>query len=225
MRCLRRTTTAALLGLALSATPAYAGDLAAAVRVANAVYPGVPQRCGTVNIEHGRLDPENEANHAIAEAREDECLVILRPGIADSYSDPQLCSLLTHEWGHLAGRRFPENPSDPHHSPSPADHMYGPWLVHHPACGESHDARAARQTREANARLAERNAAERRETRQVAIMDRLEELKDRLRAAKAAMRHVHGARRVRYEKRIKRLRARIRSLRAEYRSLASRPLL
>lgn len=222
MRCLRRTTTAALLGLALTATPAYAGDLAAAIRVANAVYPGVPQRCGTVKVEYGTLMAENEADGAIAEAHESECRVVIKPGIADSYSDARLCSLLTHEWGHLAGQRFPENASDPYHSPSPSHHMYGPSLVHHPACGDPDVAMAAR---EPHARTPAQNAAATRDLRLGEIGDRLGELKDQLRALRAAKRRADGARRARYEKRIRRLRAQIRTLRAEYRSLASAPLL
>ena len=225
MRCLRHTTTAALVTLALHVTPAYAGDLVAGVRVANAVYPGVPQRCGTVKIDYGTLSPPNDTNGAIAEANEAECMVRIRPGIVTTYSDAQVCSLLTHEWGHLAGRTFFDNVGDPYHSLNPADNMYGSRLVHHRACGESDDVKAAREAREARARIAAEDAATVREDRRAEIVDRLSELTHRLRAAKAGKRRAHGARRDRYARRIKRLRARITRLRAEYRSLRVAPLL
>lgn len=218
-------TAAAVLALGLSASPAHAGDLTAAIQVANAVYPSVPQRCGAVELEDGPLTAENEANGAMAEAREPECLVVIKPGIVTSFSDARLCSLLTHEWGHLAGRRFPENASDPRHSSDPADNMYGPALVHHPACGESDDARTARRAHEHAMRIAQQGSAASRDQRRANIEDELGELKDKLRAAKAAKRRSNGARRARREKRIKRLQARIRNLRAEYRALAPAPLL
>ena len=222
MRCLRQITTAALLGLALSATPAYAGDLAAAIKVANAVYPGVPQRCGTVKIEQGRLSPPNDTNGAIAEAHESECNVRIVRWITGTYSDARLCSLLTHEWSHLAGRRFPDNASDPEHSPDQHDNMYGGWLVHHPACGESDEAKSQRQ---ATAQSAAAATAENRHIRRSDIADRLSELREELRTAKAARRRARGARRARYGRQIRRVRLEIRLLQAEYRSLASGPLL
>ncbi len=215
MRCLRWTATAALLGLALGATPAYAGDLAAAVKVANAVYPQVPQRCGTVAIEYGRLSQSNDDGGAVAEAFEEKCTVRIVDGVVGSYSDARLCSLVTHEWGHLAGRRFPENASDPRHSPDRHDNMYGGSLVHHPACGESDEAKRTRQLTEQSAAV----AADSRDLRRSDILDELSELRHELRAAKAAKRRARGAKRVRYTHRIRRLRLQIRRLRAEYRSL------
>jgi hypothetical protein len=222
MRCLRHITTAVLLGLTLVAAPASAGDLAAAVRVANAVYPEVPQRCGTVRIEYGPLTPPNDTNGMRAEAHEEECMVRIRPGVVENVSDAYVCSLLTHEWGHLAGRRFPENSSDPYHSLDPADNMYGGPLVHHPACGESDEARAARRAREAQARIA---AIADRDLRRADIRDELSVLKKRLRAAKAAKRRARGAKRAHYARGIRRLRLKINRVRAEYRSLASTPVL
>lgn len=206
-----------------SAAPASeSADLAAAIRVANAVYPGAPRRCGTVKIEYGRLSPPNDTSGAVAEAHESECMVRIVPGITASYGYSRLCSLLTHEWGHLAGRRFPENASDPAHSSDPNNNMYGGWLVHHPACGEPDDAREARQAREQSAAAA---AAERRDLRRSDIKDRLSELRDELRAAKAAKRRARGARRVHHARRIRRVRGQMRRLRAEYRSLTTAPVL
>lgn len=225
MRCLRRTATALLLGLALGAAPASAGDVNAAIRVANAVYPSVPQRCGAVTIEYGALSEPNQGTGAIAEAFEDECRVRILPEIASGYSDARVCSLLTHEWGHLAGRRFPENAADPGHSANPADNMYGGHLVHHPACGESDEAAAGRRAGEARARTAAEAAASRRETRLEEIRHRLGELKDQLDTLKAARRRAKGAKQSRYSRRIRRVRVQIRRLRAEYRSLVSSPLL
>lgn len=213
MRCLRHITTAALLGLALTAAPAHAGDLAAAVRVANAVYPEVPQRCGAVRIEYGTLTPPNDTNGMWAEAHEEQCMVRIKPGVAESLSDARVCSLMAHEWGHLAGRRFPENTSDPYHSLDPTDTMHG-RLVHHPACGESDEARATRRTREAQARI---TAPPDRNLRRADIRDEISQLKRQFRAAK---RRAHGARRGRYARRLPRLRVKINRLRAEYRSLA-----
>jgi hypothetical protein len=164
----------------------------------------------------GPLSSRNDYPGAIAEAFE-WCTVRVKPGILTSFSDAEVCSLLTHEWGHLAGRRFPGNTADPSHSPDSNDNMYGPFLVHHPACGESDQARALRQARAAWAmehRLAD--LAERREV----IAEQLSGLKDRLRATKVAKRRAHGAKRARYARRIKRLRVRIAHLRAEYRSFA-----
>lgn len=221
MRCLRHATTVAFLGLLLGAAPAHAGDLAAAVRVANAVYPGVPQRCGTVTIEHTTLAPPNDTNGSVAEAYEADCRVRIKPGIATTFTNAELCSLVTHEWGHLAGRWFPENRDDPSHSPDPADNMYGPHLVHHPACGESD---AARRAREASARNAAQDAATTRETRLEQIRDRLEVLKDRLRAAKAAKRRSRGVKRARHARRVRQLRIQMKRLRAEYRALTTQPV-
>lgn len=211
MRWIHVTTAAVLLGIALSAPPARAGDLGAAIRVANAVYPTVPQRCGTVKVEVGTLSSPNLLR-GIAEADEPACRVRIKPGILTNYSNAGVCSLLTHEWGHLAGRRFPENPADPYHSPNPHNNMYA-YLVHHPACGESDDASAARQAREAV-------EANRRAERLSVISDEISDLKDRIRVAKAAMRHTRGANRRRRARRIRRLRSKIARLRVEYRSLA-----
>lgn len=214
---------AAIAAVPTAAAQAQTGvELAAAIRVANAVYPGVRQRCGTVKIEYGRLSPPNDTSGAVAEAYEPECAVRIVPEIAATYSEAKLCSLLTHEWGHLAGRRFPENASDPHHSPNPHDNMYGRWLVHHPACGESDDARTVRQARERGAAAA---AAESRDLRRSDIKDQLSELRTEVRAARAAKRRTRGARRARYSRRIRRLRLRIRLLRAEHRALAATPVL
>lgn len=220
----RALPTVALLAIGLGATPAHAGDLTAGMRVANAVYPAVSQRCGTVTVEHGVLNPPNDTNGAIAEAYESDCGVRIKPGIAAAYSDSMLCSLLTHEWGHLASRRFPENASDPYHSLNPADNMYGPALVHHPACGESDDARTTRQAREDAATIAAEKAETGRADRRGEIKDELSELKQQLRAARAARRRADGARRARYARRIRGLRVRIRRLRAEYRSLQTVPI-
>lgn len=214
---------AAIAAVPAAAAQAQAGaELAAAISVANAVYPGVPQRCGTVKIEYGPLSPPNDTSGAVAEAYEPECTVRIVPGIAATYSDAKLCSLLTHEWGHLAARRFPENASDPHHSPNPHDNMWGRWLVHHPACGESDDVRAARQARERGAAVA---AAESRDLRRSDIKDELTQLTAEVRAPRAAKGRARGARRARYSRRIRRLRLRIRLLRAEHRALAPTAVL
>jgi hypothetical protein len=42
----------------------------------------------------------------------------------ESWPWSQLCPVLVHEYGHLAGYRDPENPSDPFHSHDPDDIMF-----------------------------------------------------------------------------------------------------
>lgn len=116
MRSLRHATTATLLGLAVTAAPSHAGDLADGSRVANAVYPQVPQRCGTVRIEYGRITPPNDTSPAIAEAPEYACQVRIKPGIVEACSDAP--GLLTADPRVGPPRRpaLPGNTADPYHS-------------------------------------------------------------------------------------------------------------
>ena len=222
VRWSRRALILACAAALLAPPPlSHAGDVGAAMRIADSVYPSVKQRCGTVAIEYGTLSPPNDTNGSIAETSGFECTVRIRPDIVPAYSDAWVCSLLTHEWGHLAGRRFPDNPADPAHSPNPADNMYGPRLVHHPACGEPDDARATRESAAA-ARL--RDAEVHREVLRADLADRLVDLRYALRRAKAAKRRSRGAARERYTRLIKRLRRQVRRLSARYRSLLSPPI-
>lgn len=188
----------ALLALAATAPqPARAApDLGAAVRTAKSVFPSVTQRCGTVGIEFGLLSALNVG--ASAESYFFSCRVRIAPRTMATASNAQMCSLMVHEWGHLAGLE---------HSPDP-NHFMNERVSHNPVCGLSDE--------QARARLAlESSRAVRRE----AITDKLSDLRSALRATRKAKRRARGTKRVRLANRAKRIEKRIRRLKAELRSL------
>lgn len=188
----------ALLALAgpLPASAEAAGDLNAAMRVANTLFPSVTQRCGAVKIEIGLLSALNAG--ASAESYFLSCRVRYAPNTIPTATNAQLCSLTVHEWGHLAGLE---------HSPDPNNFMHE-RVPHNPACGPSDVELRARQALEGQ-------RAQRRE----AIKEKLSDLRADLRATRKAHGRARGARRARLARRTKRLRTRIKRLQAEYRSL------
>lgn len=188
----------ALVALAASApAPANAAaDLGAAVRTATSVFPSVTQRCGGVGIEIGPLSVLNAG--ASAESYFLSCRVRIAPSTMASASNAQMCSLMVHEWGHLAGLE---------HSPDP-NHFMHERVPHNPVCGPSDE--------EARARLALESS---RALRRDAITEKLSELRTALRSTRKAQRRAHGKKRARLASRAKRLERRIRRLKAELRAL------
>ena len=189
-----------LASLALAATapePARAApDVGAAVRTAKSVFPSVTQRCGTVAIEFGLLSPLNAG--ASAESYFFSCRVRIAPRTMTIATNAQMCSLMVHEWGHLAGLE---------HSPDP-NHFMNDRVPHNPACGPSDE--------EMRARLSLENS---RALRRDAITEKLSDLRGALRATRKAKRRARGAKRARLASRAKRLEKRIGRLKAELRSL------
>jgi hypothetical protein len=187
----------AFMALAVFAGPASASpDLNAAVRTAQSVWPSVAQRCGPVQIVIGALSSVNADSSA--ETYYSSCLVKIAPATMSTVSDVQLCSLMVHEYGHLAG--LPDS-SDPNSV------MY-PQIRPLPVCETGSASPSAAQFA-ANARQ------ERRET----IKDALGGLRKELRKTRAALRHAHGARRARLTTKRTRLEKRIRRLKAELKKL------
>ena len=193
----RRGGLSVLLSLAALAAfapaSAQAGDLNAAIRIANSIFPSVQQRCGIVNIEVAPLSSFNVG--ASAESYFRLCKVRYAPDTIPNLTNGQLCSLTIHEWGHLAG--LP-------HSSDPNNFMY-PQVPHNPACGpkEASVATLDEQT-----------------SRREAISDQLVELRADLRAARKAHRRAHGAKRAALARKIKRLRTRIGRLKVKLRALS-----
>lgn len=175
-----------------------AGDLNSAIRVANSLFPSVGQRCGAVHVEIGALSALNLG--ASAESYFRSCRVRYAPATIPTATNPQLCSLTVHEWGHLAGLE---------HSPDPNNFMHE-RVPHNPACGPSDEQLMARQAREGE-----------RARRREAIEGKVAQLRAGLRATRRAHRRARGARRARLERRARRVSTRIKRLQAEYRSLAA----
>lgn len=207
-----RLSGIALLLALLCAASASACDLEHGIQVAGATYPSVAERCGPVSIQIGAL---TAGPNAIAEASEETCTVRIKPGVLTDNSDSFICDLLGHEWGHLAGLRFPENTADPFHSLDPANPMYF-QLVHRPVCGESDAAAAVRMLREQDAARSREQRAEFLAGRREEIRDLLRDYKRDLRYAKAQRRRARGPRRARLDREIKKIRRRVARLRAEY---------
>lgn len=193
---LRLSLLAALLALAAAApAPAQAAvDLNAAVATAKTVFPGVTQRCGNVGIEIGPL----RISGASAESYFSSCRVRIAPATMTSATQAQMCSLMVHEWGHLAGLDHTDDPN----------HFMNARVPHNPVCGPSDDELRARQALDAGKAL-----------RRDAIGDKLSDLRDALRATRKAQRRARGAKRARLARRAKSLELRIKRLRAELRSL------
>jgi hypothetical protein len=148
-------------------------------------------RCAvTVGIEVRLLSLLNL--DASAEAYYSSCRVRIAPEIMRSASDLELCSLMVHEYGHLAG--LPD-------STDPNSVMY-PKVGPNPNCDSSGP--SAADTAE--------NVLQ---TRREKIADTLVRLRERLRDAKRARGHAHGARRTRLTKKVKRLESRINRLKRE----------
>ncbi len=189
-----------LVAIAVPATapaPAAAAvDLEAATRIAKGVFPSVTERCGAVRIEIGLLSALNAS--ASAESYFYSCRVRIAPGTMTTASNAQMCSLMVHEWGHLAGL---EHSSDP-------DNFMNERVPHNRVCGPSDEEARAQQVLEGNRAL-----------RREAITDKLSELRSALRATHRARRRAHGAKRVRLARRAKRLESRMKRLGVELRSL------
>ena len=188
----------ALVAIAASApAPANAAaDLGAAVRTAKAVFPSVTHRCGGVGIEIGPLSILNAG--ASAESYFVSCRVRIAPATMTTASNAQMCSLMVHEWGHLAGLE---------HSPD-QNHFMHERVPHNAVCGPS--------DQEASARLALENS---RALRRDAITEKLSDLRAALRSTRKAQRRARGKKRARLASRAKRLEKRVKRLKAELRSL------
>jgi hypothetical protein len=181
----------------MAPAPAHAAvDLDAAIRTAKSVFPSVTQRCGGVGIEIGPLSILNVG--ASAESYFNSCRVRIAPRTMTTASNPQICSLMVHEWGHLAGLE---------HSPDP-NHFMNAMVPHNPVCGPSDQELRARQALEAGKAL-----------RRDAIREKIAKLRGALRATRKAQRRARGAKRARMSTKAKRLERRIKRLRAELRSL------
>ena len=186
-----------LVGLAAMApTPAVAADLNAAIGTAKSVFPSVTQRCGEVAIEVAPLSATNAG--ASAESYFYSCRVRIAPTTLTTASNAQLCSLMVHEWGHLAGLE---------HSPDPSNFM-NERVPLNPICGPSGQQATAPQALESSRAL-----------RRDAVVEKLSGLRGALRATRKAHRRARGAKRARLARRAQQLEKRIRRLRAELRSL------
>ena len=182
---------------AVAPAPAHAAlDLNAAVRTAKSVFPTVTQRCGLVGVEIGPLSLLNLG--ASAESYRIGCRVRVAPETMTTATQTQLCSLMVHEWGHLAGLE---------HSPDPANFM-SPLVPHNPVCGPS-DQEMRAQGLAAGIRAARADEAR----------EKIVDLRASLRATRKAQQRARGAKRARLAGKAKRLEKRIRRLRAELRSL------
>jgi hypothetical protein len=197
-RALRRMLLPALATLALAApTPAQAAlDLNAAVGTAKSVFPSVTQRCGIVGIAIGPLSALNVG--ASAESYFASCRVRIAPATMQTATQAQICSLMVHEWGHLAGL---EHSADP-------NHFMSARVPHNPVCGPSDQQLQSHRLAEAGRLL-----------RAEEIRERIADLRGELRATRKAQRRNRGATRARLAKKAKRLEKRIKRLRAELRSL------
>lgn len=182
---------------AVAPAPARAAlDLNAAVRTAKAVFPAVTQRCGLVGIEIGPLSLLNLG--ASAESFRIGCRVRVAPQTMTAATQAQLCSLMVHEWGHLAGLE---------HSPDPNNFM-SPLVPHNQVCGPS-DQELRAQDLAAGVRAA----------RAEEVREKIADLRGSLRATRRAQRRARAAKRARLARKAKRLEKRIRRLRVELRSL------
>ena len=198
----RRGLALALLALvaalaAMAPAPARAAaDVNAAVATAKVVFPQVTQRCGGVRIEVGALSALNVG--ASAESYFSSCRVRIALSTMTTATQAQMCSLMVHEWGHLAGL---EHTSDP-------NHFMNAMVPHNPVCGPSDHLLQARQALEDSRAL-----------RLDAINEKLSELRAKLRATRRAQRRARGAKRARLGRRAKQLERRMERLKAERRSL------
>jgi hypothetical protein len=147
-----------------------------------------------VQVEIGLLSALNA--HSSAESYYSACRVRIAPETMRAVSDVQLCSLMVHEYGHLAGLED---------SPDPNSVMY-PRVGINPVCGS---ASASPDQAAENARQ------ERRET----IADALVGLRKDLRQTRKARARARGAKRARLTRKVKRLEKRIRRLKAELKQL------
>jgi hypothetical protein len=147
-----------------------------------------------VQIEVGVLSALNA--HSSAESYYSACRVRIAPETMNTVSDVQLCSLMVHEWGHLAGL---DDSTDPNSV------MY-PRVRPNPVCGGSSTSPD---------QVAENARQERRET----IADSLVGLRKDLRKTRTAQRRARGAKKARLARKVKRLEKRIRRLRAELKRL------
>lgn len=64
------------------------------------------------------------------------CYVRLDPAFVRKATWDDICSVMTHEYGHLSGWLVPGGPDGGQHSADPKSNMYAEE-VHHPACGLS----------------------------------------------------------------------------------------
>ncbi|HEV2723190.1 MAG TPA: matrixin family metalloprotease, partial [Thermoleophilaceae bacterium] len=168
----------------------------AAVRTAKGVFPTVTQRCGLVGIEIGPLSLLNLG--ASAESYRIGCRVRIAPQTMTTATQTQLCSLMVHEWGHLAGLE---------HSPDP-DNFMNERVPHNRVCGLSDEEARAQQVLEGDRAL-----------RRESIKEKVSELRGALRAPHRARRRARGAKRARLARRGKLLERRIKRLGTELRSL------
>ena len=181
---------------AFSPAPAAAApDLNRAVSVATSVFPQVTQRCGSVSVEIGTLT----LTGASAESYYYSCRVRIAPATMTTASNTQLCSLMVHEWGHLAGLD---------HSSDPSNFM-NPTVPHNPVCGPPDGAPVSAGTQKA--------------VRQDAIKQKLADLRDALRQTRRAQRRARGAKRARLTRKAKQIERRIRRLKAELGVLNATP--
>ena len=197
-RALRRGLLLTLATLALVApAPAQAAlDLNAAVGTAKSVFPSVTQRCGTVGIAIAPLSAVNSG--ASAESYFSSCRVRIAPATMQTATQAQICSLMVHEWGHLAGL---EHSADP-------NHFMNSRVPHNPVCGPSDEQLRSLQLADASRLL-----------RAEQIREKIIDLRESLRDTRKALRRSRGARRARLAKKAKRLEKRINRLRAELRRL------
>lgn len=168
----------------------------AAVRTARSTFPSVIERCGSVAVEVAPLSDANAG--ASGESYYYSCRVRIAPETMRSATNSQLCSLMVHEWGHLAGLE---------HSSDPSNFM-SPRIPHNPVCGPADETAVARAARESS-----------RELRQDTVREKLADLRDALKEARKASRRARGAKRARLSRRAQRVERRIKRLRAELRSL------
>lgn len=197
-RSLRLAILPALAAVAAMApAPAHAAlDLNAATNTAKGVFPQVNLRCGLVGIEIGPLSAFNSG--ASAESYYSSCRVRIAPTTMQTATQAQICSLMVHEWGHLAGL---EHSSDP-------NHFMSARVPHNPVCGPSDEELQRRQLAEGDRLL-----------RIDRIRDKIADLREDLRATRKAQRRARGAKRARLAKKAKRLEKRIKRLRAQLRAL------
>lgn len=195
-RALRTLLLPLLLALAAAVpAPAQAAvDLGPAIATAKSVFPAVTQRCGGVGIEIGPL----RILGASAESYFRSCLVRIAPATMTTATSAQMCSLMVHEWGHLAGLEHSSDPS----------HFMNARVPHNPVCGPSDEELRARQALEGSKAL-----------RRDAIVEKLSALRGALRSTRKAQRRARGAKRARLARRAKGLEKRMKKLRAELRTL------
>lgn len=183
--------------LAMAPAPAQAAlDVNAAVNTAKGLFPSVTQRCGPVGIAVAPLSALNLG--ASAESYYASCRITIAPATMQTATQAQLCSLMVHEWGHLAGL---EHSADP-------NHFMSARLPHNPVCGPSDEELRSRQFAESGRAL-----------RADQIREKIADLRDDLRTTRKAQRRSRGGKRARLAKKAKRIEKRIKRLRAELSSL------